>query len=117
MCCLYCGKEIGAFRLLRDSEFCSVQHRKMYGERLSKSLHDIAAPEPPPAPIAAFRDERLQVVAHRRGPVLIVANAQHELVGLQNLGPEFQIAVDRIFERKAIRFSPSDKMLLPLTEL
>ena len=56
MCCLYCGKEIGAFRLLRDSEFCTVAHRKKYGERLSKTLHDIAAPEPPPAGIAGFRE-------------------------------------------------------------
>jgi hypothetical protein len=54
---LYCGKEIGAFRILRDSEFCSVAHRKKYGERLSKTLHDIAAPEPPPAGIAPFRDQ------------------------------------------------------------
>ena len=55
MCCLYCGKEIGAFRLLRDSEFCSALHRKKYGERLGKALQEIAAPEPAPAGIAGFR--------------------------------------------------------------
>ena len=54
MGCLYCGKEIGAFRLLRDSEFCSVLHRKKYGDRLDKALHEIAVPEPPPAGIAGF---------------------------------------------------------------
>ena len=54
MCCLYCGKEIGAFRLLRDSEFCSALHRKKYGERLGKALHDIAAPEAAPAGVAGF---------------------------------------------------------------
>jgi hypothetical protein len=54
VCCLYCGKEIGAFRLLRDSEFCSVLHRRKYGERLGKALHDIAAPEAAPASIAGF---------------------------------------------------------------
>ena len=55
MCCLYCGKEIGAFRLLRDSEFCSVLHRQKYGERLGRALHDIAAPAAAPAGIAGFR--------------------------------------------------------------
>ncbi len=54
MCCLYCGKEIGAFRLLRDSEFCSVLHRQKYGERLGKALHNIAAPEAAPASAAGF---------------------------------------------------------------
>jgi hypothetical protein len=53
--CLYCGKDIGAFRLLRDSEFCSALHRKKYGVRLGKALNDIAAPEPAPAGIAGFR--------------------------------------------------------------
>ena len=55
MRCLYCGKEIGALRLLRDREFCSAPHRKNYGERLDKALHQIAAPEPPPAGVSPFR--------------------------------------------------------------
>jgi hypothetical protein len=54
---LYCGKEIGAFRLLRDSEFCSNVHRKKYGTRLDRALHEIAEPEPAPAGIASFRDD------------------------------------------------------------
>jgi hypothetical protein len=54
---LYCGKEIGAFRLLRDSEFCSALHRKKYGDRLDKALHEIAVPEAAPAGIAGFRDQ------------------------------------------------------------
>ncbi len=57
MCCLYCGKEIGAFRLLRDSEFCSALHRKKYGDRLDKALHEIAVPEPAPAGMAGFLDQ------------------------------------------------------------
>jgi hypothetical protein len=52
---LYCGRVIGAFRLLRDSEFCSDLHREKYGERLGKALHEIAAPAPAPAGVAGFR--------------------------------------------------------------
>ena len=54
MRCLYCGKEIGAFRLLRDREFCGALHRRKYGERLGKALHEIAVPEPAPAGVAGF---------------------------------------------------------------
>jgi hypothetical protein len=43
--CLYCGKDIGPFRVLRDDEFCSSAHRKRYGERLGKALDRIGAPE------------------------------------------------------------------------
>ena len=45
MGCLYCGKDIGPFRLFRDDEFCSSAHRKRYGERLGKVLDRIGAPE------------------------------------------------------------------------
>ena len=38
MACLFCGKEIGPFRLLRDDEFCSSRHRKEYRERLTRGL-------------------------------------------------------------------------------
>jgi hypothetical protein len=55
VCCSYCGKEIGAFRLLRDREFCSALHRAKYGERLGKALVKLASPEPAPAGIAGFR--------------------------------------------------------------
>ena len=54
MACLFCGKEIGPFRILRDSEFCSSAHRKSYSARLGKALGRISAQEPPPAPIATF---------------------------------------------------------------
>ena len=43
--CQLCGKEIGPFRLLRDSEFCSSAHRKRYGQRLGKALHQLETPE------------------------------------------------------------------------
>lgn len=55
MGCLYCGKDIGPFRLLRDSEFCSAVHRKSYGERLGRALGQISAPASAPAPIAGFQ--------------------------------------------------------------
>ena len=54
MACLFCGKEIGPFRVLRDSEFCCPAHRKGYSARLGKALGRISAHEPPPAPIATF---------------------------------------------------------------
>ena len=54
MHCLYCGKEIGAFRLLKDREFCRADHRKKYGSRLGKAIHQMAEPEPPPADVATF---------------------------------------------------------------
>ena len=57
VCCLYCGKIIGAFRLLRDSEFCSALHRIKYRERLGKALHELATAEPPPSGVAGFLDE------------------------------------------------------------
>jgi hypothetical protein len=53
--CLYCGKEIGPFRVLRDSEFCSSVHRKSYNARLGRALGKLGAPEPPPAGVAGFR--------------------------------------------------------------
>ena len=55
MGCLYCGKEIGLVRQMRDREFCSGAHRKSYGARLGRALEDLAAPEPPPASVAGFR--------------------------------------------------------------
>ena len=57
MSCSYCGKVIGAFRLLRDSEFCCDLHRRQYGERLDKALHNIASLEPAPTGVADFCDE------------------------------------------------------------
>ncbi len=55
MGCLYCGKEIGPFRSLRDSEFCSVAHRDRYHNRLGRALDRLSAAEPAPAGIAGFR--------------------------------------------------------------
>jgi len=55
--CLYCGKVIGAFRLLRDGEFCCDLHRRQYSQRLDKALHNMASPELGPTGVAGFRDE------------------------------------------------------------
>jgi len=52
--CLYCGKDIGAFRLLRDSEFCSLPHRTSYKDRLGRVLTRIAESQAPPPPLAGF---------------------------------------------------------------
>ena len=57
MGCLYCGKEIGPFRLLRDDEFCSSVHRKRYGERLGKVLDRIGAPELTPTGAPPAREQ------------------------------------------------------------
>ena len=38
MGCLYCGKEIGPIRILRDREFCTPAHRERYRERLGRAL-------------------------------------------------------------------------------
>ena len=54
MGCLFCGKEIGPFQLLRDDEFCSSAHRKNYGDRLAKALLLAVAPDPVPAGPAGF---------------------------------------------------------------
>jgi hypothetical protein len=54
--CLYCGKDIGPFRLLRDDEFCSSAHRKRYGERLGKALDRIGAPELVPSRTPGARE-------------------------------------------------------------
>ena len=56
MACLYCGKEIGPIRILRDSEFCSPTHRKQYKDRLKKVLIQVGEPETVPTHIAPFRD-------------------------------------------------------------
>lgn len=56
MACLYCGKEIGPIRLLRDSEFCSPQHRKEYKSRLQKVLVQVGEPETVPTHIAPFKN-------------------------------------------------------------
>ena len=55
MACLYCGKEIGPFRLLRDSEFCSVAHRERYHDRLGRALGRLGTDESTPPGIAGFR--------------------------------------------------------------
>jgi len=68
--CSYCGKVIGAFRLLRDSEFCCDLHRRQYGERLDKALHNMAAAEPVPIGVADFCDE-MPLQPGNRGSTLI----------------------------------------------
>ena len=56
MACLFCGKEIGPIRQLRDREFCSPKHRKEYKDRLQKVLVRVGEPETIPAGMAPFQD-------------------------------------------------------------
>jgi hypothetical protein len=49
--CLYCGKEIGPFQSLHDSEFCSLEHRRSYAGRPADLSPSLAPPafHPPAA--------------------------------------------------------------------
>ena len=52
--CLYCGREIGPIRLLRDREFCSDGHRVLYRDRLVKGLDRLEEHPPEPSLMAGF---------------------------------------------------------------
>lgn len=56
MACLFCGKDIGPIRLIRDREFCSPKHRKQYKDRLQKVLVRVGEPETVPVGMAPFED-------------------------------------------------------------
>ncbi|MBZ5579476.1 MAG: hypothetical protein LAP40_23195 [Acidobacteriia bacterium] len=56
MACLFCGKDIGPIRILRDREFCSPKHRKEYKDRLQKVLVRVGEPETVPAGMCTFQD-------------------------------------------------------------
>lgn len=53
--CLYCGKDIGPIRLLRDREFCSPVHRQNYHNRLGRVLGQLSEPDDAPARMADFQ--------------------------------------------------------------
>lgn len=55
MGCLYCGKDIGPIRLLRDREFCSPVHRQNYHNRLGRVLGQLSEPDNAPAGMAEFQ--------------------------------------------------------------
>jgi hypothetical protein len=54
--CLYCGKDIGPFRLFRDDEFCSSAHRQRYNDRLEKALDQLGAAELVPSGTPGARE-------------------------------------------------------------
>ena len=66
------------------------------------------------ATLPPLADERLQVVAHRGRPVLVVADAQDELVVVEELGVELQVAVGAVVERVTLPLGPRDERQLPL---
>ena len=67
--------------------------------------------------VAAVADVLFEVVAHRRGPVLVVADAQHELVVLEQLRAEFEVGVDAVIERVAVLLGPAHERFFPVAEL
>ena len=54
LACLFCGKDIGPFRVLRDKEFCCSAQRQGYSARLGKALGQISTDGPAPAPLATL---------------------------------------------------------------
>ncbi|HKE23188.1 MAG TPA: hypothetical protein VKB88_12555 [Bryobacteraceae bacterium] len=56
MACLYCGKELGPLQLLRSEEYCCVEHKKQYEDRLGRVLHRMADNEPRAIYAADFVD-------------------------------------------------------------
>ena len=67
--------------------------------------------------VSASRDERLQVVPHRGRPVLVVADTEDQLVMIQQLGMELQVAVGAVVERVSVALRPGDEWQLPLAKL
>src|SRR5262249_48047796 len=63
--------------------------------------------------VAAVGDELLQTVTHRRGPVLVMADRQHEAISLEHLGMELEVGIDREVEAVAGLLGPGDERLLP----
>jgi hypothetical protein len=64
--CLYCGKEIGPLRILRDKEFCSPKHRKEYKDRLQRVLVQVGEPQTVPKGIAPFQDSLRPIIGPNR---------------------------------------------------
>jgi hypothetical protein len=54
--CLFCGKEIGPIRILRDSEFCTSKHRNEYKERLQRVLLQNSEADAAPTRMASFME-------------------------------------------------------------
>jgi hypothetical protein len=54
--CLFCGKEIGPIRILRDSEFCTSKHRNEYKERLQRVLLQNNEAAAAPTRMASFME-------------------------------------------------------------
>src|ERR1044071_9526225 len=56
--------------------------------------------------VAAYFDELLEVVAHRRRPILVVPDAEHELVVREDFGVKLEVFVDGIVELVAGALGP-----------
>ncbi len=67
MQCLYCGNRISLLRKFKDSEFCSEQHRNLYGQeqtdlalaRLTETGNRINQPRRPAEPVEVFEDKQV----------------------------------------------------------
>src|SRR5579871_6473031 len=67
--------------------------------------------------IASRGDERFQVIAHRTGPVFVVADREHQFIGLEQFRTKLQVVVDREIERVAVLLGPGDEGMFPGGEL
>lgn len=108
MACLFCGKDIGPIRLLRDSEFCSPKHRKQYKDRLQKVLVRVGEPETVACGIAQFQDS-LHPVSGRSTAFAAefdFGSARHDVRVPQSWSLEIPAADGALFSR--FEFSACD---------
>ena len=73
--------------------------------------HVVAAEE---GHVPTALDEAVHGVPHPPRPVLVVADAHHQLVAIQHLGVELEVAVDREVESVAVRLCPAHEASLPV---
>jgi hypothetical protein len=113
MGCMFCGREIGPLRSLRDNEFCTTRHRKQYRERLSKALGQ--------AEMAVLRSGSVAEFIVAFSPSLRPASARPDLEPLdwtehnKTAAPHFPLVIDPVAGRRAkpIRFHPADRPFAP----
>ena len=65
--------------------------------------------------IAAIRDVGLEMIAHRRRPVLVVTDAENELVVLEDLGMKLKVAVNGVVDLVTGPLGPTDKGKFPVS--
>ena len=114
MGCLYCGKEIGPLRHLRDREFCTDAHRTHYHERLGKALFQMSRPDPAPAPPTAFL--RCWPVQTGRTRPSLSGWVEPSGVGLRPITTEFPFSFAAIQANHSVSYSAPAAEVLPAFE-